>query len=89
MADARYAGEIIWPDGHEVEVYYASSTSDTWPGYHESCPLGKVGYWIGTHRQHCHITSRLEFCNQMREAEDVGGCLSGSLKRELARSSQC
>ena len=37
------------------DLYYARKKTDTWPGYHESNPLGKKGYWYGTTMVHKHI----------------------------------
>jgi|GEM_PF-5065890 len=51
--NARLIGET----GEGMELRYAASPSDTWPGYDASCPLGEAGYWLGTHRKHWHITT--------------------------------
>lgn len=44
----------------EIEIRYATRKSDTWPGYHETCPLGKKGFWAGTEQEHKHIGTRKE-----------------------------
>lgn len=52
--------------GQPVEAYLCVDTSQTWPGYHGSCPLGKTGVWVGTHRSHHLVESAEEFydwCN--------------------------
>lgn len=40
-----------------VELRYAARKSDTWPGYHDTAPLGKRGYWVGTHGLHTYLGS--------------------------------
>lgn len=34
--DARYVGDFTFADGHEMEVYFAGTGEETWPGYHET-----------------------------------------------------
>lgn len=48
MDDARLVG--ITPDGLEVRI--CTHRGQTWPGWHESVPLGRIGYWVGTARDH-------------------------------------
>ncbi len=43
MADATHIED--W--GGDTEIRYARYKSDTWPGFHETCPLGKKGFWHG------------------------------------------
>ena len=38
-----------------LSIYYARTKKDTWPGYDESCPLEKKGYWYGRHGRHIHV----------------------------------
>lgn len=49
--DAR----LIRENEHGLELRLATRRAQTWPGYHESAPLGKAGYWIGTHRSHAYL----------------------------------
>jgi len=41
------------PDGKEIR--YANKRNETWPGYHETAPLGKRGFWYGDHQLHKYI----------------------------------
>lgn len=51
MKDAK----LLMENRHGVELRHASRKTDTWPGYHESLPLGKAGYWMGTERDHRYL----------------------------------
>ncbi len=47
--------KLIRENDHGVELRRASRKAQTWPGYHESAPLGKAGYWLGTHQSHEYL----------------------------------
>ena len=38
-----------------LELRRAARKSETWPGYADSFPLNRAGYWIGTHRKHYYV----------------------------------
>ena len=52
--DAILIHTIEGTDGAEYDVREAKSVLDTWPGYHQSSPLGRAGFWAGTHASHSH-----------------------------------
>lgn len=47
--------KLIATNPHGLELRYARQKTDTWTGYDESLPLGKVGYWAGTERTHVYL----------------------------------
>ena len=51
MEDAK----LIMENEYGVELRHATRKAQTWPGYHESLPLGKAGYWVGTDRNHLYL----------------------------------
>lgn len=58
--EAKNQGEKIMDAKHintfdEVDLYFARTKKDTWPGYDSSCPLGKRGYWVGSHEYHRYL----------------------------------
>lgn len=55
MQNTTKDAKLIQENEHGLELRHASRKSDTWPGYDKSLPLGKAGYWLGTHRDHQYI----------------------------------
>lgn len=51
MAEAK----LIAENEYGVELRYARRKADVWPGYDETFPLGKAGYWLGTHQDHRYL----------------------------------
>ncbi len=47
--------KLVRENENGVELRRASRKAQTWPGYHESAPLGRVGYWIGTRQSHEYL----------------------------------
>jgi hypothetical protein len=78
-------------NGVELRNGQASRKAQTWPGYHESAPLGRAGYWIGTHQSHEYVgrfmphEAHLEPIKLWRDAEDAVGIESARAKPVRAR----
>jgi len=47
--------ELIRSNDFGLELRLATDPSQTWPGYHMTCPLGRKGYWWGNHRKHEYL----------------------------------
>lgn len=52
MKDAKLIQAWSFSWGETELRYNPKRNGSTWPGYHESAPLGKKGYWYGNHRSH-------------------------------------
>jgi hypothetical protein len=59
MANAEFIKSFPGANpGQSIELYLAHTPQDTWPGYDDSCPLGKRGYWLGYHEHHIYLGKR-------------------------------
>lgn len=56
--------KLIGYNEHGLELRHCTSKAQTWPGYHESAPLGKTGLWAGNAQRHTLVSRE--------EAEGMG-----------------
>lgn len=63
---------IACVDGKELRK--ATRADQTWPGYDTSCPLGRIGFWLGTHRSHRRLRwgEAREILAQMKTIKKAG-----------------
>jgi len=48
----KHIAIATFPDGSAIDLYRAGRKTDCWPGWYS--PLGRAGYWGGTHEKHLH-----------------------------------
>lgn len=47
--------KLIRQSPRGLELRLAGRRRDTWPGWEANMPLGKAGYWLGTHGDHVYL----------------------------------